>query len=443
MSPHDTNDDALREQGLQLVTRLVALLRTGRSYSIGNQVFTGQLEQLLEVLRPTLMEHGRARIEQLDGDLYLNGVRFQEQLQSEFALRAIGGLEFTPELRLASLEEFMRYFLPSELYKGAELLAACAAAGTTGACVVLEPAATSSATAGTGEARPAFAGALEAYDEALAAVRALLSPARFARGIELRHVKRALQPLIEASATAESAIVGLAWASAEDELWAHGVHVALVAIGMGRRLGLDRAALSDVAVAAVLHDIGHSLVDEPAGSVLHTVEGVGAVARHTTLNRTSLRVMRAALEHHRVADANPEVRPAPASRVVALADAYVSLVTAHAAPGRARTPSEALACLLGAEGECFDPVLRAALVRTLGVYPPGQIVELDDHSLARALAPLRDDPESAIVEQLTTPEGVFLAPSERVVVPLEAPRRVARALPAQEWPEFPADSAAA
>lgn len=466
-----THDDELRGQGLQLVTRLVALLRTGRSYSIGNQAFTAQLEQLLILLRPTLSAHGHAQIAQIDGDLYLNTVpvplrpsslRSQEQLHSEFALREISGIRFEASLQLRELEDFMRYFLPSELYKGAELVAACQAAGLTAATAVLHAQANDgSLTAPSNDhPAPAFSQALQAYDTALRQARALLEPARFERGIELRYVKRLLQPLIEAATTEEPAIVGLAWATAEDDACVHGMHVSLVSIGMGVRLGLDRAALAELAVAALLHDIGQSytheiLVDHEqrddearARQAAHVTAGVAALAQNTTLNRTSLRAMRAALEHHVwAANGHPALatdwKPSAASRLIAVADAFVSMSTLHGEAGRRMTPYTALSSVLASIGEGREPALAAALVRAVGLYPPGQVVELDDHSLARALAPSSSDPERPIVELLTTSSGTLLPAGERLVMPLANERSVARALPIDEWPDFSSEAAAA
>lgn len=466
-----THDEALREQGVQLVTRLVALLRTGRSYSIGNQVFTGQLEQLLEVLRPTLMAHGRAQLVHLDGDLYLNGVRlplksssvrFQDQLHSELALRDISGVEFHASLRLNELEEFMRYFLPSELYKGTELLSACQAAGIQGAMPVLSAVAdgVEHASSGDADANPAFAAALQAYDAAIQQTRILLAPEQLARGIELRYLKRIVQPLADAAASEEPAIIGVAWTSAEDAAWVHAVHVCLVSLGMGQRIGLDRRELADVGVAALLHDIGqYALVDVPADAdardgmamaalTRHPITGVEAIARCTPLHRTSLRAMRVALEHHACLPGGYPVagipdRPSPASRLVAVADAFISLLSLKSESGRRITPYEALGHVLGPVGGAFEPLLRQALVAAVGVYPPGQVVALDDQSLARALAPCSNDPERPIIELLSTPQGHLLEPHARVVMPLPQARSIARALPIDEWPDFSSDTAAA
>lgn len=254
--------------------------------------------------------------------------------------------------------------------------------------------------------------------------------------------------------------MGLAWASAADEPWTHGIHVCIVSIGMGRHLGLDRQALADLGVAALLHDIGHSTLDDiPAdatqrnevmrqGVEAHPIAGLIAIARSTTLNRTSLRAMRVAFEHHACTpDGYPALpsgwKTCSAARLVAVADAFVSLLSLHGERGQRVTPYEALSHVLGLVNNGTDDALRLALVRTVGVYPPGQIVELDDLSIARALAPAADDPERPIIELLAAPSGAVLQAADRLVMALPAERTIRRALPIDEWPELVAGSAAA
>ena len=50
-------------------------------------------------------------------------------------------------------------------------------------------------------------------------------------------------------------------------------------------------------------------------------------------------------------------------------------------------PSEALATLFGQESGKYDPTLLALLVKLLGVYPPGTVVQLNDGTLALVVAP--------------------------------------------------------
>ncbi|HEV2104495.1 MAG TPA: HD domain-containing protein, partial [Candidatus Eisenbacteria bacterium] len=230
--------------------------------------------------------------------------------------------------------------------------------------------------------------------------------------------------------------------------WAHAVHTCLVAVAVGRHLGLDRRGLSDAGVAALLHDVGQPLVAaglgpdparwtdaERARAARHTFAGVRRIAGSTTLNPTSLAAMRAALEHHLDAGAGRPV--AALSRLVAIADAFTTLLARAGGDGPGLTPCDALAIVLGPLAERFDPALRAALVRAVGLYPPGQVVRLDDGALARALAPDPADPARPLLERLTGADGRVLPESRRTIAPLPPGRRIAAALPLAEWPAPP------
>lgn len=454
-------ENALREQGLQVAMRLVATLRTGRSYAIGNRGFTQQLQQLLEALAPVLEEQGEAIVVSLDGDLHLNGVRlplrssslrFLEQLAQEFQVRQIAGVEFRSGLALGELEEFMRYFLPSELYKGGDLYHACATQDLQHVRPV-ESVAHEAAHEADAALAPEASDAMHAYGRALHNAELLLGGLGPGHGLELRHLKRVSQPLVDTVSAGGAGTRALASVHQfGGTASAHAVHVCVLAVAVGRQLGLDRAALSELGVAALLHDAGQPLVigrvtrpiaqrgpAERAEVESHALEGLRRVALSTTLNATSLAAMRAALEHHAGGPGgypalSPGWRVAPVSQVVAIADAFVSLLE-HRESGRpSLTPYEALGRVLGPLAPLFPAGLRAALARALGVYPPGQVVEMDDGSIARSLGGLPGEPERPVVEWLVDAAGGGIEPGARSGVPLPPERSVRRALPLAAWP---------
>lgn len=451
-------DERLREQGLHAISRFVATLRTGRSYPIGNQVFTRQLDQLLESLLPLFAEQGGVTIATWDGDVLVNGTRLPlrpaslkllEQMAAEFAVREIAGVEFRPGLLLGELESFMHFFLPSELYKGSELCHACAANGFRHVLPVeaLEPETdtpVAEPVAHPGEG-PDRAPVLGAWERAAHNAHLLLGDGTWRRGLELRHLKRVTQPLIDAQLPGVPAATALADAGRDGE--GHALRVCLLAVAIGRELGLTRPALAELGVAALLHDAGqpavaalvHGRPEERdaatrAAAERHVLEGLRAVALSTTLNPATLVAMRVAFEHHAFGPAPYPAagggrEPSVAAGVVAIADAFVTQLEYPNADGGWPTPGEALGRVLGPLGEGFPAGLRAALVRALGVHPPGEIVRLDDGSLARSLGACGDDPERPLLQWLE-PDGTATG---RVEV-LPADRRVEHALPFAEWP---------
>jgi hypothetical protein len=222
---------------------------------------------------------------------------------------------------------------------------------------------------------------------------------------------------------------------------------------VGARLGLTRHELADVAVAALLHDAGHGwgeaggpeMVEEHREPAPHTREGLRRVAWSTTLNTTSLGAMRAALEHHGAPASNGETHATASllSQLVSLCDAYVTLLSRGDALEAWLSPNSALVRVIGPLRERWHPALQIALVRTLGVHPPGQYVELDDGSIARAMGPEPEDPERPWIEPVTDMRGQTILPANRRAVPLPPQLFVTRALPRAEWPYHPSERPAA
>jgi HD-GYP domain-containing protein (c-di-GMP phosphodiesterase class II) len=293
------------------------------------------------------------------------------------------------------------------------------------------------------------------FSAALAGAKSLLTTTSLQGGMEMRHAKRVVQPLVDGAFAAEPVVVGLSTLTHHDEYtYAHAVNVTLVAVTMGHFLEMDRRALADLGVAALLHDVGKAAVSKQIHNPLesftpeekdlaerHPVEGVKELARSTTLNGTTLRCMRVALEHH----AGPDGVGYPAlgsdwhtsmlSRIVAVADCYVSLQMHRSLRGAFATPFESLGMMLGPLKNRFHPAMLWALVQTVGFHPPGQLVELDDGTIAVVLAPNAKDLARPHVRPLIAPGGRRLAEGEaQDLKPIPAERSVLRALRGAEYP---------
>jgi HD-GYP domain-containing protein (c-di-GMP phosphodiesterase class II) len=512
-------DQRLRELGLTFIMRLAALIRVGKSYQVGNQVFATQMRSLHQVLESILAETDEAVIVALETDLYLNGfripirtsnVRFHRSILEEFKRRAIAGIKAERGVELGELDRFFELFMQPEIYFGANLLEACLIAGIDR----IQPAVHASTSSydgpavnpespweepgsgegggsgggsgggrGTGEGhgtggsgadpgqfgdlpeeagRPGMAprgSARKSYWMAMAGTKSLLAPTSLHRELEMRSAKRVVQPLVDGALDKEPVIVGLATLGHHDEFtYAHSVNVTMVAVTMGHVLGLDRRALADLGVAALLHDVGKNAVadvikhpvenfteEERAAAERHPLEGVKLLARSTALNETTIRCMRASLEHHMAAGGKgyPRIegwKPSALSQIISVADCYVCLQTYRSRHGANVTPYQALGMVLGPLRGSFEPIVLWALVQAVGLYPPGQLIELDDGTIGLVLAPNPNDLEKPHVKIIARADRRRMTPEERVEHrPLPSGLNVRRALKAEEYPEDPTD----
>jgi HD-GYP domain-containing protein (c-di-GMP phosphodiesterase class II) len=477
-SPEAAVDELHRMHGVELVRSISAVIRIGRAYSVTNPVYKAHVAGIAQAIRPVLDRSGEAVILAIESDLHLNGVRlpvtapslrFHQTVLDAFKSRAIAGIRIE---RLATADELSRFFailLQPTCTHGATLLKACADAGLqrvlpaihastgTHARVAAPDPAPSSGAGGVEPARPGArrveAPGIRHHLQALDAARHVLAAAAGGR-LEMRHAKRAVQPLVDGAAAHDPIVAGGTAPREHDaQGHVHAVHVCAVALGMGHALGMDRRALADLGAAALLHDVGQASVqaeighppgsftpEERALAVRHPIEGAKAIAASTSLNATSLRCIRAALEHHQdpegkgYPDLGKHGQPSLLTQTIALADCYVTL---HARRERRTriTPHEALGMILGPLRERFEPALVWALIRSVGFYPPGQLVELDDRSIAVALSPNPADPARPGVRLVFDSAGRRLAAKEqKELAPLPERRSVKRALTGAEYP---------
>ena len=436
---------------LQLASRFTALVRSGRAYAIGHITYTQQLDNYLTLLEPMLRAHGQVRLDAPDGDLCVNGERLPfrqnthralEQLVQEFAARAVDGVEFVSGVTLAEFQSFMGLFLQGERWKGHEFITACHDAGILHVQALAQRSAAADQVAeDAADVLPEAPGlALDAirtaWNAVFTACHELLSGDALDHGLEIRHVKRIVQPLVDSVLAGERITAALARVTPGESVGAHAAHTALAAVSVGARLGFGRHDLMDLAVAALLHDVGHAWTGTGSAASLapHTREGVRRIAWATTLNPSSLDAMRTALEHHDAATGGGPGAPALFSRLVGAADAYVTLLSRGSTRAEWISPSGAIARVLELLRVNGPPALAAALVRALGCYPPGQLVELDDGAIARAVVPVADAPERPWVQPVTDVRGMLIADARREAMPLPDARWITRALPRDQWP---------
>jgi len=183
---------------------------------------------------------------------------------------------------------------------------------------------------------------------------------------------------------------------AGDRVAAHALNVAVVAMLIGRTMGLDEADLQDLGVGALMHDIGKAelpdrlrQLEEGATTAEtnayreHVDKGV-AQGRRMALAAGALAVI---AQHHEHADGSgfplrmSADRMTLSARIVAIVNRYDKLCN-PATRALALTPHEAVAMLFAQGRSRFDPPVLNAFIRMMGVYPAGSLVQLTDDRYA-------------------------------------------------------------
>ncbi|HTM57851.1 MAG TPA: HD domain-containing phosphohydrolase, partial [Candidatus Udaeobacter sp.] len=272
---------------------------------------------------------------------------------------------------------------------------------------------------------------------------------------DLRHAKRLVQPLVDSVMRHEYSIVGLTALKDHDEYtYAHCVNVAILSVNMGQALGLGRQTLADLGVAALLHDIGKVSVpgdvlrkpaaltaDEWAMMRRHPIEGAKMLTRMPGLSQLTLDSMRVCLEHHMNFDRTgyPDIAhdwgQATLSRIVAVADCFDAITAHRSYHKRPRSSFEALQFLLGPTRVQFDPAVLWALVRTIGLYPAGSVLQTSSGMIVLAMSPNPEDLNRPICRVLVRADG-SVPPEDQpeMLEPMPATENVVRVIRPEESP---------
>ncbi|QLA16337.1 DUF3391 domain-containing protein [Desulfolutivibrio sulfoxidireducens] len=174
----------------------------------------------------------------------------------------------------------------------------------------------------------------------------------------------------------------------------HALNVTVLSLMLARELGLGKDEMRDLGMGALFHDVGKGRVPiqrfskgnlTTLNKVVreyyreHPVLGAKIVAAFPDFPPAALDVV---LKHHETLDGQGFPSGLSASeiptlaRIVAVANSYDRYCNKKDDAGYA-TPHEALKAMYGRKGK-LDQMLLATFIRSIGVYPPGSIVELSN-----------------------------------------------------------------
>jgi HD-GYP domain-containing protein (c-di-GMP phosphodiesterase class II) len=452
-----------RAMGGAIVSRLHGVLRGMRLYDPSNRALRAQQQSLLEAVQA--LANDEVSLLGMGEYFYVNGIRLRpdgadlaifRSVLAEFEVRHLGGLRFSSSLKLEELETFLRIFHAERTDKAAAALEAGSARSgvrNIGVIRVREAAAQAPAEAIEPGVDIDRHRTRLVFRRATTGTRDLLQRTARTGRPALQQARRVVQPIVDRLLRRESSLIGLTALKHHDEYtFVHCVNVSILSIRMGQVLGLTRAELAAIGVAALLHDTGKIAVpaevlrkpgqldaEEWVAIKRHPMEGLRIVSRLPSISELMLDSMRVAFEHHMNVDrsgypAAGVVRGMGSfARIVAVADVF-DAVTAHRAyRKRPMTAHEALRLLLGREREHFDPVVLWALAQTVGLYPAGTLMRSDSGRLLLSIHPNLDDPQRPVCRELLLgPDGTISPAPVSADAPLGEHERVTHVLAPEE-----------
>ena len=243
-----------------------------------------------------------------------------------------------------------------------------------------------------------FARAKGEFESASQAMERVFSSIAVNKKVDLEQIRKAINPLVDSVMRNREALAALVRMKGKsDYFFQHAVAVAVWSAILGRHLGLERQELVELAVAASMMDVGmtelpDALLSKPGGLNPDDRKQMQTHVRHSLKliqgkNSVSNRVMNIIACHHERYDGSGYPRGLsghdipPLARVAGLVDTYDAMITdrPYAAP---RTSFEAVQELSDAKDILFQGALIEQFVQTIGMFPTGSIVELNNGQVA-------------------------------------------------------------
>lgn len=413
----DEGDDRFAELSRQLVNNLFVLLRSATMHDLQNEAMRRPVAAMISTARALLAFGDQVVLALKENNFYVNRrlvkLDFGSFQNARYLLRIFGFLDinrlvFSGEPDQDTIMLFLQAFL-EVLAEGGESPITHYPLGAIKVKKVVE-AEDEALRQGEDDARQRI---LATYASGLLMLRQFVNDLRRGRSPRHAKVKRLCLELVDVAPRHHGMLLSLLHLEGyKGNLFCHMLNTAVLSIVFGRRLGLTKAQLVDLGMAAFHHDLGWALMgtlegldagqvlaDDDAGQL--SMEGINDIRDQTPIEMDALRV-KVARALVRLGGFNelvinrlivayecqiPEDAPAEGlyhgeigasfmTQVVRMASTYDELTTPKA-KRPAYLPDQAMRRILDDGGKTFDEFLARLFGACIGIYPVGTLVELD------------------------------------------------------------------
>ncbi|MGB0835607.1 MAG: HD-GYP domain-containing protein [Psychrobium sp.] len=234
----------------------------------------------------------------------------------------------------------------------------------------------------------------QAYQNALSKVRSLTSKVQSRPLVAMDEAQGVMATMTKALLGKDDLVLHLVGDDRDDmDSHQHAVSVSVLAMMIGKKIGLRESEISDLGTAGLLHDIGKLKIP----SQFYTSKDVTPAKRKFVIEKhpeysiefinnvpsINNNVKRLISEHHEYADGSgypkglTKDKLHPHSLIISMVNLYENLCYPYD-ESKARTPAQSLSYLFASKKSQFDEKQLSAFVKSLGIYPPGTLVKLNN-----------------------------------------------------------------
>jgi HD-GYP domain-containing protein (c-di-GMP phosphodiesterase class II) len=216
------------------------------------------------------------------------------------------------------------------------------------------------------------------------------------QGVGLRNSVRLVQKMVDLIRENETLFIGISTIRIYDDYtYAHSLNVAILAMCLGKRIGLSNMTLERLGMCGLFHDLGK--VEIPKGVLnkqgklngeefaliqTHSMHSARLILKLKANGDRKSKLLVPPFEHHMGFDYSGYPKVSLESgislfgRIITIADVYDAVTSPRVYRSHAMSPDKALAMMMEQAGTKFDPILLKVFIRMLGRYPIGTVVRL-------------------------------------------------------------------
>lgn len=239
------------------------------------------------------------------------------------------------------------------------------------------------------------------YNESMASVKKIISQLRrnAHKSVEVAEVM--IGDMVESFIKEHDMVLQLVNAKGREIDYSHVINVTVLSLALGKELGLNFEELNTLGISAIFHDIGKSKL--PA-KVLRkkgpwTKAELEFYQKHPeyglelaeTIGDLHPEVLNVIAQHHEAVDGTGFPKGLTGdkisffSKIVYVADTYDAYCNSREVT-KSMTPYETVSLMFARENSKSDERILTQFISTLGIYPPGTIVELSDGNIGMVIS---------------------------------------------------------
>jgi HD-GYP domain-containing protein (c-di-GMP phosphodiesterase class II) len=417
----------------QVVQVLAAAIKGLRLYAVNHPATVKQVETLQNGLFGLLQHKKMIKMGLLEGTLFVEDHLFMDEFPAATELanlleaKELIGFEFMAGLSANEIQALL-HLLHSGGGKGQDFADALASQGAKKIRAV-------AADDEDDDQNPR-----KVYHKALKVVDQIFTDVRMGEIPSSEEAINVVKNMAQLTMTEPHAMMALSMLKDYDNYtFTHSVNVSVLALAVGRACSLSDEELKTLGLGGLLHDLGKLRIDvdiitKPGRLTDAEFE---AIKEHPGFGADIIKemedvtpeVMQIVLGHHLrydrsgyPADASGDIA-SPLVEMTAIADAYDAMTTLRSYQ-RPFTPRKAIARLKEISGSSLHPDFVMQFVDSLGPYPVGSLVRLDNNEIGLVI---KVDPQNTSlvdIKIIFNPAGVLMEEPTMLQLRPNQPRKI-------------------